>query len=213
MGKISSEGKYIEYLQSLNLQFRMKPEEFGYDNPVLILMDAVLSINRQYNTFVIPRLKYFKTKYSSLRSLERLAELIKNTGYANFVAVWNYNHPVRVEILDNLCRFFIDYKIKSDMKGDLSSMKKWAKEVDISKEAFLPISGIGFTTAQYIRKMLGADTIKPDVHIKKSILVGTGQKLSERKTVHFVENVAKQLGISATALDHAIWEYYSIKPS
>lgn len=70
---------------------------------------------------------------------------------------------------------------------------------------------MGFATSQYIRKMLGVDSIKPDVHIKRSIFEGIGEKMSDRKTVVFIEEVAKVMNITATALDYAIWKHYSLK--
>ena len=203
--------KYIEFINSLDLTFDKKQEEYGYDNPVILLMDATLSINRQYNKFVLPRLEYFKQRFPNINTLQKLSNLIAEKGINNFGGVWNYNHPKRVEILQNLTMFFLNYKAKNSIEDDLKSMKHWAKNVDINSGKILPIDGIGFATGQYIRKMLGVDSIKPDVHIKKSIFEGIGEKMSDKKTVSFIEKIAKEMGISATALDYAIWKHYSLK--
>lgn len=203
--------KYAEYINSLNLVFDKEPEEYGYENPVILLMDAVLSINRQYNKFVLPRLEYFTQKFSNINTLHKLNNLIIEKGINNFEDVWNYNHPKRVEILQDLTLFFIDYKNKNSIKDDLEGMKHWAKNVDVNSKRMLPVNGIGFATSLYIRKMLGVDTVKPDIHIKKSIYEGIGKKMSEKETVLFIEKVAHKMNITATALDYAIWEYYSIK--
>lgn len=203
--------KFINFLYSLNLVFDVKPEEFGYKDPVLLLVDATLSINRQYNRFVVPRLEYFNTNYPDINTLSKLESLINTSGILGFIAVWNYNHPKRVEILRDLTKFFLNYKDEVGMGDDIESMQKWAKEVDISKETILPVSGIGFTTGQYIRKLLKVDTVKPDVHIKRAILEGTGMKLPDKKVVSFIESTAKIMGKSALELDHAIWKHYSLK--
>jgi len=203
--------KYIEFINSLDLTFDKNPEEYGYKNPVILLMDATLSINRQYNKFVLPRIEYFKQSFPNINTLEKLNNLIKETGINDFENVWNYNHPKRVEILQNLAKFFLEYKTENSIKDDLESMKHWAKSVDINSGKILPIDGMGFATSQYIRKMLGVDSVKPDVHIKRSIIEGIGEKMSDKKTVMFIEIVAKEMGITPTALDHAIWKHYSLK--
>lgn len=203
--------KYIEFINSLNLTFDKKPDEYGYDNPVMLLMDATLSINRQYNKFVLPRLEYFKLKFPNINTLEEINNLINEKGIDDFESVWNYNHPKRVEILQNLALFFLDYKTENSIKDDLESMKHWAKSVDINSGKILPIDGMGFTTSQYIRKMLGVDSVKPDVHIMRSIFEGIGEKMSDKKTVLFIEKAAEDMGITATALDHAIWKHYALK--
>lgn len=203
--------KYIEFINSLNLSFDKKSEEYGYENPVILLMDATLSINRRYNNFVLPRIEYFKKAYSNTNTLEKLNNLIKEKGLRGFQNVWNYKHPKRVEILRNLTKFFLQYKNENNIKDDLKAMRHWAQNVDLSSKKILPVDGIGFATSQYVRKMLGVDSVKPDVHIKKSIFEGTKEKISDRKTVLFVEKAAKEMDVTATALDYAIWKYYSLK--
>lgn len=174
-------------------------------------MDATLSINRQYNRFVIPRLEYFKVNFPEVNSLNKLSTLIDEKGIYGFNVVWNYNHPKRVEILRDLTQFFLNNKKLVEIENDLDSMQKWAREVDISSGNFLPVSGIGFTTGQYIRKLFSVDTVKPDVHIKKAIFDGTGIKLSEMKAVLLIEDTANIMSKSAKELDYAIWKHYSLK--
>jgi len=71
--------KCIKFVNSLNLQFTKKPEEFGYNNPVKLLLNVALSINRPYNRFVIPRIEFFKAKYPNTKDLTSLKNLILET--------------------------------------------------------------------------------------------------------------------------------------
>ena len=48
----------VSYLLTVPFDTNITPEEFGYSNPVLICMDAVLSINRKYYSFVVPRINH-----------------------------------------------------------------------------------------------------------------------------------------------------------
>lgn len=207
------EYKYIKKLESLDLDFSMLPQAFGYDNPNLICLDVVLSMNRQYNTFVIPRLNFFKTNFPEIQTLQDLKNLITRVGIYSFESVWNYKHPQRVIILRDLISFFLENKKQINISEDLSSMIYWAKNADITNQELLPVKGIGFVTTQYIRKMLGVDTVKPDIHIKRSVELWLGEKMSYKQIVLFIEDVAKKLGLTPTQLDHAIWKYFSVKPS
>lgn len=199
--------KYIEQVKKLNFDKVLSPAEYSYENPALILIDAVLSINRQYRPFVVPRLEYFKKNFPFVNSLNELKTLIEKYGKTNFHKVWNYKHEKRVEILSDLVSFFINIKQKNEK--DIDAMKRWARTVDLSKYKLLPVSGIGFATSQYIRKMLEIDTVKPDVHILKSIKLWGEVSLNEREAVEFIEEVSKKLGLSSTTLDNTIWKHFS----
>lgn len=208
-----STDKFITYINSLKLDFLKRSVGFGYDNPVIILIDAVLSIKRHYDPFVSSRLKYFRNNYPNINSLSKLRSLIDEKGIDGFADVWNYNHQKRVEILSDLVNFFISYRNINNMEDDLTAMKKWAHEANLLDKKVLPVDGIGFATTQYIRMMLGVSTVKPDVHILRSIYDGTGEKMSGNKAVLFIEEVAKKMNLSPTTLDHAIWKHYSAKTS
>lgn len=199
--------EFINYVRSLNLDFNQKPGEFDYDNPVLILVDAVLSMNRKYDSFVVPRVKLIRR--SGIKTLEGVLEAIEDKGISGFCKVWNYNHPERVEILKRLANKFLRIKKELKISNDLSALKEWAKQSTVIDYPKFGVKGIGFVTYQYLRLMCGADTTKPDVHLKKAVKEGTGRKLSEAEVVQLVEQSAKRMNVKARQLDYALWRYYS----
>ncbi len=84
--------KLEEYIVSLAIQPKSSAAEYEYTNPVLALVDTVLSINRKYDSFVKPRIELIKnTRIDSFDSLRQ--ELEKGDEY--FISLWNYNHPQR----------------------------------------------------------------------------------------------------------------------
>ena len=200
---------FEKFIRSLSLDFTRRPKEFGYRNPALILADAVLSINRNYKYFVMPRITLLEQ--SNISSFENLIAKIEKIGADGFCELWRYNHKSRVELLHILAtRFMI---IRKDMKArtDLNALHQWGKITQPGDFRDFNVPGIGFTTFQYLRMMCGANTVKPDVHISKAILLGTGERLSAIDKVNLVEQTAVSMGIQAQDLDYALWHFYSNK--
>jgi len=196
--------KLVAWARTQNLDYSVTPEEFGYPNPVLVLMDAVLSINRKYDAFVVPRIRGFSEQYPEVTTLRRLKILIDAHGHRSFDVVWNYNHPDRVRILDELTCHFLELQRAQGIDGEMETMQSWARTGNN-----LPVSGIGFRTTQYLRMMLGTSTVKPDVHIQRAVRDAVGRSLPDRTIVQVVEAAARRLKVEATSLDHAIWKRYA----
>lgn len=198
---------FANYVKSLNLDFNQTPGEFDYDNPVLILVDAVLSMNRRYDSFVVPRVELMRK--SGIKTLEQALQVIEDKGTDGFCKIWNYKHPERVEILKRLINKYLQVKKNLKIDDGLMVLKEWAKKSTVSDYKNFNIKGIGFVTYQYLRLMCGADTTKPDVHLKRAVKEGTGRNLSETEVVQVVEQTAKKFNVKARQLDYALWSYYS----
>lgn len=199
-----------EYLSSLPLEIKSYGDEYEYENPVLTLVDAVLSINRNYNNFVKPRLEIIKKSgINSFIDLER--ELDKGNEY--FMSFWSYRHPQRVELLRSLLNYFRDFQLKNNIQGDIETLKEWGKQSSVEKYKEWNVKGIAFTTYQYLRMLCGADTVKPDIHILRVVEEGIGRKINPNNSVILIEKISEEMGIEARNLDHAIWQYSSSKRS
>ena len=196
------------YISSLPIDLNHTIEEYEYDNPVLTLIDTVLSINRQYNSFVKPRIKLIKD--SDINSFDKLSKELEK-GDKHFMSLWNYKHAQRIELLRNLLLYFINYKNDNNIKDDLEALKKWGEESSVEKYKDWDIKGIGFTTYQYLRMLCGANTVKPDIHILRTVTNGVGRKLSLKDNVKIIEDISRKMDIKARDLDHAIWLYSSSK--
>lgn len=194
------------YILSLPLNPNDAIEEYEYKNPALTLIDAVLSINRKYESFVKPRIKLVKDK--GIDSFDKLGiELKKGDEY--FTTLWNYNHSQRIDLLRNLLQYFLDYKKDNNINDDLKALRKWGEESSVEKFKDWNIKGIAFTTYQYLRMLCGANTVKPDIHILRIVEKGVGRKLSLKDSVKIIEDISKDMNIKARDLDHVIWLYSS----
>jgi len=164
-------------------------------------------MNRKYDSFVVPRVKLMRK--SGVKTLEKLLETINDEGINGFCKIWNYRHPKRVEILENLANKFLQIKKELNALSDLKALNEWGKQSKADDYPKFSVKGIGFVTYQYLRLMCGADTTKPDVHLKSAVKEGTGNKLPEAEVVQVVEQSAKRMNVKARQLDYALWRYYS----
>ena len=203
-----------KYTSDLSLDLNINKElarEYYYKNPSLILCDAILYINRNYNNLVIPRINKLEKKFEeeNVDTIKSLMDKIENIGINNFKLFWDYNHSRAVEMLKELCKYFLKSNINS-----LAEIKKWAKESTVEDVIGIQeIKGIGFSTYQYLRMLSGASTSKPNDSIKQAIKdAGIDiPKSNEKKLVTLMENTSKSLGIDVRVLDYAIWEKFSKK--
>lgn len=200
--------KLYTYLKNLPLEIDTYEDGYEYDNPALTLVDAVLSINRNYNNFVKPRLEIIKT--SSISSFDELKEEL-DKGDKQFMEFWNYQHLQRVLLLKDLLEFFTKIKKENNLNSDIEALNFWANQSSVAGFSKWNIKGIGFTTYQYLRMLCGSDTVKPDVHISRIIEDAIGKRLSPKDNVLIIEKISKQMDVSARSLDHAIWLYSSSK--
>jgi hypothetical protein len=186
------------------------PQEHHYPNLVLVLADVVLSANRHYEEFVRPRVALLQEL--AVPDLATLIELIDTLGVDSFCLYWNYRHPQRVKILYDLAGRCLELLPHSEEGDEVERLRAWAHYSTTDDFSFFTgIPGFGFVSFQYLRILLGANTIKPDVHISNFIYQATGQRLSPPKLIDLLEAVATEMKVSASALDHAIWRYQSTK--
>ena len=201
----------VNFISDIPFSVKILPQEFGYSNPVMICLDAVLSINRKYETFVIPRLNTYKKNFPFIHTLKQLSDQIHQAGYEGFCDIWNYQHIERVKILDNLTEKFILYAEEINESNDLLAMQDWAKNSSIEGYLIFGIKGIGLATYQYLRMMLGIPTTKPDVHIRKAVYLALQRHISDIEAILLIEKASEVMELPATMVDHNLWKYFSSK--
>ncbi|KKW12689.1 MAG: hypothetical protein UY50_C0004G0010 [Parcubacteria group bacterium GW2011_GWA2_49_9] len=201
--------QFLGFVKTLPLNLDKKASEFNYTNPVLILADAVLSMNRKYEAFVVPRIKHIEK--SNIVSLNQLNTIITQGGIESFAHVWNYSDPKRVEILLKLTQRFLKLKEQYGLSDDLETLHKWGKEAKPKEWVMFGVKGIAFTTFQYLRILCGGNTIKPDIHIKRAFLEAVGKNRPLEEIVEVIEETATYMNLQAKQLDYALWSFYSKK--
>ena len=200
---------FVVHELNLDLDDRLG-DEYGYDDPVLICLDAVLAVQRRYKQFVVPRIARFQQEYPHVRSLSDLKQLIECYGHRRFgEQVWNYRYLPRIQTLELLVNWFLAYQQKHGFADDLEAMRYWAQQPYKEPLSAYGVRGIGIATTQYLRMLAGADTVKPDVRIHQAIEDALGRSVENEEAISLIEEAVRRLGVGATTLDHAIWKVYS----
>lgn len=197
--------KVKEFIKTIDSNVNKENGLGNYNSAVLICVDAVLSINRKYYKFVVPRITYFQNKYPNIKTLNQLLNLIDGMGLDGFSNCWNYNHKERVETLYSLVKRLIEISKEYPSDSEINSLKLWANNTIPTDYKIFNVKGIGLATYQYIRMMLGASTVKPDVHIKRALSNVLNRKVSDLESITLFEQACNELKLDIATIDHNLW--------
>lgn len=200
----NTEAEELERLVTSIRKLRIvKSNDLAWDRPpALRVIDCVLSLNRRYRAFVVPRLDRFAEKHKKVLSVRDLKELIENYGAPPYVFMGkelDYNDKARALILSKVVNWFA--RVPS-----LDELRAWAEKAKPSDYLELQIHGFGLAGFQYMRMLFEADTTKPDKWIIKFISDSVGRKVSDIQAVYLFERAAKEVGVRVRDVDTTVWE-------
>lgn len=185
-----------------------KAETYGQNNSVLNVLDCVLSLNRHYNAFVVPRITAFASKNPDIIELSQLLKLIKSyPSPAEFgIKELNYNHGERVCTIAGVARYLLVEQQNFAGNTEMERLNLWANSCLASDFAFAGVRGFGLAGFQYLRMLFGAQTTKPDVHIINFVSEAIGKNVDAETALSLLELAAKQTELPLRELDGAIWD-------
>jgi len=184
-------------------------QDAAWTNPVAVkIIDCVLSLNRPYDRFVVPRLEQFKTKHPQIITAAQLAALMASYSDANaFVEQeLNYKHVERAVILDKVVQFVCEITSTHAGEDEELILQQWAKSAPPDGYKSLKIRGFAIAGFQYLRMLFGASTTKPDVHIIGFVTECIGRKVNEIESLRLLEEASARAGVSLLDVDTSIWE-------
>lgn len=172
------------------------------------VIDCVLSLNRKYDAFVVPRLDEFERRHPSVIGVRDLRQLIDvHASPAEFVLrELKYDDPARARTLSEVVDFTLTIVGHSLGETEFSQLEAWAMAAAPSDYQQLGISGFGLAGFQYLRMLFGANTTKPDTHIRGYISDVLGRPVADLEAVALLEAASQKLHISARDADSNIWE-------
>ena len=187
--------------------------KYGWQNSSLNTIDCVLSLNRKYKGFVLPRVMEFQNKHPRMNDLEGLKRLIKRYEHPKDFLIdnLNYNDEKRSIVLLEVIKYLLFEQKYYSGTTQYKRIQKWAKSVRPGDAYFTGINGFGLSGFQYMRMLFGAQTVKPDVHIKNYISTVLNRKVNDAFSLVLLEKVGKSLKIPLRELDNAIWKDLSNK--
>lgn len=186
-----------------------KPPGPEWSNPPAVkVIDCVLSLNRRYDSFVVPRLKTFQDTYPKIERATDLAELMDKyeTPHTFVQKELNYNHEDRANTLACVIKYVCTIVEKAKtVEEEKETLKQWAIQAKPQECYTLNIKGFKLAGFQYLRMLFGADTAKPDVHIIKFLSDILNREISDIAALLLLEAACKREELSVRAVDKYIW--------
>lgn len=182
--------------------------DYGWGLPSLNVLDCVLSLNRRYNSFVLPRIRNFGREHPNVNSLEELEGLIEeHESPCDFMCTQlNYNHTDRARILGEVIDYLLYEESQYAGRSQRQRLKKWALSMRPGDAFFTGIKGFGLSGFQYLRMLFGAQTAKPDVHIKRFVSNIVEREINDVTSLVVLERAARSANLPLREVDAAIWE-------
>lgn len=192
-------------------------DEVRFDTAAEKLLDCVLSLNRRYDGFVVPRVKKFGSKHPDVTTLTDLRACVARYGgpVAFYETQLDYYWHDASEMFHRVPNYLLKEMDKFPETTDLERLHGWAVSAQVEgyKEASIPLFGIAGW--QYLRMLFGADTCKPDIAIKRLIRDCLKRNISDIAVVRLMEAAAPAVpGLRlydrpVREADRRIWHQYN----
>ena len=196
------------FLRKLKPSIRQSSDRAWRRNAALRVMDCVLSLNRRYDSFVVPRLDRFERAQPAIRTVSDLQSLI--AGYSSpssFLSkALDYNDAARALTLIGVVDWLSGLVGGGDYDAQMQKLLNWAANAKPEGHLRLGITGFGLGGFQYLRMLFGANTTKPDIHIQRFVSSCVGRRVSDVQALALLEAAAVEVGIHLRDLDTTIWE-------
>lgn len=184
------------------------PEDLVNPQPTAIkVIDCVLSLRRNYDKFVIPRLKNFRNKHPDIQHIKDLVHLMANypTPDVFMSSELNHNSKVKPKMLQEVVKLVCQIVERSPRVSEKDVLKQWAIQAKPQECYGLNIKYFKLAGFQYLRMLFGADTTKPDVHIVRFLSDTLNRNVSDVESLLLLEAASERVGVSVRAVDKYIW--------
>ena len=206
--------KLVAALRLLTPSIHQSTDRCWSREPAVRVIDCVLSLNRRYDRFVVPRLDGFERRYPRVQTIPALQALIGCYSSCDvFVSeVLDYRHGERAATLGNVVCWLVGITGVGPYSEQLSNLQSWANQAPPDGYKTLRIAGFGLAGFQYLRMLFGANTAKPDVHIGRYVASYLGHRVSQMEALRTLERAALIAGVPLRDLDTTIWEKSARRP-
>ncbi len=180
--------------------------EFAHAPPPAKVIDCVLSLNRRYESFVVPRVRAFLAAHPDITTCGQLLDRLTPDPAAFLANACNVRDSVRAATLLGVTRFVIDAQKHLPHPTEAERLRAWAAAAAPGDYLAGGVRGFGLVGFQYLRMHFDADTTKPDVHIVGYVSDAVGRRVTELHAILLLEQAAKVSGQRVRRLDALIWE-------
>jgi hypothetical protein len=200
----SDEETLVAALRRLAPSVKRSKDRAWSREPAVRVIDCVLSLNRPYDRFVVPRLDRFEARYPAVRSVADLAAMIRScpSPHAFVREALDYNHEARAETLAAVVDWLL---ARCGGRDSPQKLQHWAAQARPSDLRDVNIRGFGLSGFQYLRLLFGADTVQPDIHLARRMAEWLGHPVSAMRALELLEAAAPKAGLRLRDLDAAVW--------
>jgi hypothetical protein len=174
----------------------------------LDVLDCVLSLNRPYDRFCLPRVQNFSDRHPEVKSLQVLLSLIQ--GYQSplefSIRELDYRDEARAETLVGVLNYLLTVQRSIAGDSEAERLSQWAESVKPQDYLSVGVPGFGLAGFQYMRMLFGAQTAKPDVHIKRFVSNAVGNNIGDAAALSLLEEACAILKWPLLDLDYEVWE-------
>ena len=117
----------------------------------------------------------------------------------------DHNSKVKPKMLQEVVKFVRQIVERYPQVPEEEVLKRWAIQARPQECYALNIKYFKLAGFQYLRMLFGADTTKPDIHIKGFISDILNRKVSDVESLFLLEAASKRMGVSVRAVDKYIW--------
>ena len=192
--------EYISHIDDFKF---IEPEYCPYVNHVgALFTDTILQAGVNYRSVVWPRVAHVLDTFPEATTVSTFAEVLYDYGTAN---VLHWSNVDKIQRIDELIIFCLDNRIETS--NQLIEFLKYDENVQMLKA----IRGIGNKTCDYLKRLLGFDTVAVDRHIRAFVESADICCDDYYGIKVIVEYAADFMKMTRRELDYSIWNYMSRK--
>jgi len=184
-------------------------DDYGWPgNTAVSVLDCVMSLHRNYDHVVFPRVQAFALRHPDVTELPHLQALLreyKEVGQFS-IAKLNYNDVRREQTLRDVVDYLRGAQARNVGKTEWERLKAWAHSVRPGDFMSVGVKGFGLSGFQYLRMLFGVQTTKPDVHVMRFVSEAVGRSVDDKTALLLLEKAAEQANLPVREVDGAIWE-------
>ena len=173
-------------------------DRIRYKQMSVIIVDSVLQAGLNYDTVVKPRIENLLKTYPGCKTTSEFIFLYKQVSLSYLI---NWKNEIKLQRIDDLTNylFSLDIETPEQFLDWLSEEKNYIN--------IMNIKGIGHKTADYLRMLVGYESIPIDRHLYR-FFEKLGIDTSDYYEVSEIYNeVSKKIKIKPHVLDSILWNH------
>ena len=188
---------FVNSLDDFEIQTR-SPQT--YQHMGAVITDSILQAGLNYRTVVAPRVTRLIEQYPEACTTNGFLDVIDTYGLGSLL---NWSHPEKPQRIYKLTLFLHQHYINTE-----DILKYWLQESE-NEKLLLRLKGVGLKTIDYLKMLVGLQSIAVDRHIRTFIKAAGLTHTRYEDIQQVVEIAADILDLDRNNFDLSVWLYVS----